>query len=276
MRTPGPHGPGGGDPRLSLRFMATGICALLALGVLLALDPQRLTDPEQTFLPATIALVHVAALGVATSVMIGVLYHFLPAITGSRMRAPAVGRLVWWLYTAATLAFIVSLAAGAMTVVPVAAGVLGTALSLFLAQCADCLLHARRRGPGLAYHAAALVSLAIVAVTGVVLAISLDTGLVRDPLMLLGPKIVLALGGWVGLIVAAVSYRTCPCSTARRRDPGRWARCSRSCSARWSLSRSRSSSACRPPCVRRRWRPTPSPASSSPPTSHGSSCARAR
>ena len=223
MRAPGPHGPGGGDPRLSLRFMATGICALLALGVLLVLAPQRLTDPEQTFLPATIALVHVAALGMATSVMIGVLYHFLPAVTGSPMRAPAIGRVVWWLYTAATLAFIVSLAAGAMTVVPVAAGVLGAALALFLGQCADCLLRARRRGPGLAYHAAALVSLAIVAVTGIVLAVSLDTGLVRDPLTLLGPKIVLALGGWVGLIVTAVSYRIVPVlnrSPARPRTMG--------------------------------------------------------
>jgi hypothetical protein len=69
----------------------------------------------------------------------------------------------------------------------------------------------------------ALGCLDAIAVMGAILAVSLRTGMLEDPLALLAPKILLAVGGWLGLVLVGVSYQLVPrfnVSSVR----ARWAR----------------------------------------------------
>jgi hypothetical protein len=55
------------------------------------------------------------------------------------------------------------------------------------------------------YLVMALGCLDAIAVMGAILAVSLRTGMLEDPLALLAPKILLAVGGWLGCSTATQS-----------------------------------------------------------------------
>ncbi|PZR79812.1 MAG: hypothetical protein DLM65_09790 [Candidatus Aeolococcus gillhamiae] len=204
------------------RFIALGGTALLAGCVLIAVGADRLVAPGGWDTPEALGITHILALGFVTAIMTGVLYQMLPVILGARPVPARASRLTWWCFLVSTAVFTATLISGHDDLAPIG----GIALTLAIAAITAHAVSVMRRATGwnvvAVYIAIAVGCLDAVAVMGAVLAVSLRTGMLADPLSLLAPKILLAVGGWLGLVLVGVSYQVVPLfnvSTVRPRWP---------------------------------------------------------
>ncbi|MEO8899315.1 MAG: hypothetical protein ABI473_11595, partial [Candidatus Dormibacter sp.] len=205
------------------RFIALGGTALLAGCVLIAVCADQLVAPRGWDSPAALGITHLLALGFVTAVMAGVLYQMLPVILGARP-APARGaRLTWWCFLASTAVFAATLISGHDDLAPIGGIALTLAIAAITAHAVSVMRRATRWNVVAVYLAVALGCLDAVAVMGGVLAVSLRTGMLADPFLLLAPKILLAVGGWLGLVLIGVSYQVVPLFNVSRVRP-RWPR----------------------------------------------------
>ena len=184
-----------------LGMFVVGSVLLIAWGGVLG-------DPERYRETSALALTHVFSLGFVTSLIIAVLYQFIPAAFHANVRGVWRTRLVVTGYAASVILFTVSLCTGQLVLAAVAGPLLGCSIGLFLAQMAGVVIRAKRRTLESGFHISAFLSLASVIVLGSLLATSLPSGWMGDPGRLLAMKIVLAVAGWIGLILTGVSYHT--------------------------------------------------------------------
>lgn len=221
MTTGGRRSPSGLRPlRLSLgnappfdvpaRFIALGGTALAAGCVLIAVWADRLVAPGGWATPEALGITHVLALGFVTAVMAGVLYQMLPVILGARPARAWGARLTWWCFVVSTAVFVATLISGHDDLAPIGGIALTVVVIWITVHAGSVMRRATRWSVTAAYLVAALVCLDAVAILGGVLAVSLRSGMVADPLTLLAPKILLAVGGWLGLVLVGVSYQVVP------------------------------------------------------------------
>jgi hypothetical protein len=146
----------------------------------------------------------------------------LPVVLGSRP-APARGaRLVWWCFVVSTAIFTTTLASGRDDLAPIGGIALTAAILGITVHAGWVMRRATRWNIVGLYLVMALGCLDAIAVMGAILAVSLRTGMLEDPLALLAPKILLAVGGWLGLVLVGVSYQLVPrfnVSSVRARWP---------------------------------------------------------
>jgi len=203
--------------------MALGGVSMVAGCVLIVLWAGRLVVPGGWATPRALALTHVLALGFATSVMAGVLYQMLPVILGARPARARGARLVWWCFLASTAIFTGTLASGRDDLAPIGGIALTVAIFGISVHAGSAMRRATRWNVVALYLVVALCCLDAIAVMGAILAVSLRNGMLEDPLALLAPKILLAVGGWLGLVLVGVSYQLVPQFNVSRAR-ARWAR----------------------------------------------------
>jgi hypothetical protein len=204
------------------RFIALGGVSMVAGCVLIAISADQVVAPGGWAAPQALALTHVLALGFVTAVMSGVLYQMLPVVLGAHP-APARGaRLVWWCFLVSIVIFTTTLASGRDDLAPIGGIALTTAILGITVHAGSVMRRSTRWNVVGLYLVMALGCLDAIAVMGAILAVSLRTGMLEDPLALLAPKILLAVGGWLGLVLVGVSYQLVPrfnVSSVRARWP---------------------------------------------------------
>jgi hypothetical protein len=204
-----------GVPRdVPLRYVGTALASLgVAVGMLIAWGPE-LVSPGGFLLPHALGVTHVMALGFATSLAWGVLYIFAPSSFHQDVPMPRLCRGIWWAYTISVVAFVLSFVTDHVEYAAVAGPCLAAAVLGFVGQIAVMAWRGRRRSAVTAMTSMAVAALALTAVLGSVLALNLSTGFLGNSDAILGAKIILAIGGWIALLIMGVSYHVVPMTNA--------------------------------------------------------------
>ncbi len=204
------------------RYIALGGSALITACVLIAVWADQLVAPDGWATPEALGITHLLALGFVTAVMAGVLYQMLPVIFGARPAPPRGARLTWWCFLVSIVGFSITLITGRDDLAPIGGIALAATIVGITGHAGMVMRRATRWNVVAAYVVIALACLDAVAVMGALLAISLRAGMLQDPLALLAPKILLAVGGWLGLVLVGVSYQVVPLFNVSKARP-RWA-----------------------------------------------------
>jgi hypothetical protein len=191
-----------------LRLALFGMTMFAVGTVLLVIWADALSRPDSYGSFHALGLIHIFALGFVTSMVMAVLYQFIPASFHANVRGLRRAQVMSATYAIAVILFTVSLSSGAVVIAAVAGPLLAVAVGLFLSQMADVLIRARRRTPEGGFHITAFLSLTAVIVLGSLLATSLPNAWIGDPRRWLAAKIVLAVAGWLAMILVGVSYHT--------------------------------------------------------------------
>lgn len=191
-------------PSVPFRFFAAGLVFHLAAWLLLALGP----DDPAGFAGgpgSVLAALHLATLGVLLTVAMGASFQLLPMATVRPVRSSGWARACFWL----TVPGVATLAAGLALFRAEAlalGGVLLTAgITVFAALLADNLRSAGEMPVVRECAAAALAALAAMALLGLTLAADLVHGLLDDHAGVAALHMVLAVYGFMGLLVAGFS-----------------------------------------------------------------------
>ncbi len=201
----------GAAPALSipLRFLATGwLSALVGLGLAAANAP-ALAHADFSA-PAVLATVHTFTLGFLTSTVMGMLYQWVPVITGRPLARPgwAHGHFAAWVL--ALPCFVLGLGQAASWLLALGGILLTIAAALFLAGMARTLRGSDRTLLPVLFVKAGLTYFALTVVLGLVLDAHLVHVAAVSPSRLLALHIVVAVAGWLGLTLWGVSYRLFP------------------------------------------------------------------
>lgn len=163
----------------------------------------------------TLALVHLLTLGFLTMTMAGSLLQMLPVVAGLPLRAERLGRCSCPLLAAGTILLALAFATGAASLFAAAAGMLAAAFALLLGCMLASLWPRGSRELAAVAHivrgmrtAAGMLAAAVCA--GLALAAWRAGGPAVPALALTDVHAALGLGGWVTLLVAAVSFQVVP------------------------------------------------------------------
>ncbi|MBW2228905.1 MAG: hypothetical protein JRH17_00860 [Deltaproteobacteria bacterium] len=194
---------------IPLSFFALAPIAIVAAGaVLLVAGSEALTT---RWAPSTLGLTHIATLGLLTSVMLGALYQMIAVVVGSPVPWPRAAHLVLLLFVigAAGLCLGLALASDGIMLVAVASLVLG--LLIFVVPVGLALARSQSWDATVFGISAALASLLGVMVIGAWMAIGLaGAGLPGARGLWSQAHLSIALLGWVGGLIAAVSWQVLP------------------------------------------------------------------
>lgn len=159
----------------------------------------------------TIALAHLGTLGLLGAGMLGALYQMTPVVAGIPVPAVRLARGVHLAFAGGVAALVGGLLTGGARATGIGAVLLATALVAFLVPLGIALLRAPARGETVWGMRLAVASLATVASLGVRMALGhagLGFAAPRD--LWLQVHLVLGLCGWVGGLIAAVSWQVVP------------------------------------------------------------------
>jgi hypothetical protein len=175
---------------------------------------------ETGWAPLTLGATHLGTLGFLTMVMLGALYQMLPVIAGSPVPWPRIAGVVWLLLvlTVAGLAWGMASGQAAPVFVAIATGTFG--FMLFLVPVGIALWRAPARNDTVRGMAIALGCLALAAIAGLWMAHGHSGMRFPGPRALwLQVHLSLALLGWVGGLIAAVSWQVLPMFYLAREVP---------------------------------------------------------
>ncbi len=198
-------------PQLSVPasfFLTMPIGVLVAGCILLATGISSLSSP---WMPQALALAHAGTLGVLVMGMIGALYQMTPVIAGSAVPYTRIAHIVHALLAAGLAGFTWRLLGGPTMAMTVAIQCFTIALLAFLLPLGWALLRTDTRSETVQGMRLAVVSLATITLIGLVMARGY-TGDVFPVNRLLWVQIhlTLALLGWVGGLIMAVSWQVIP------------------------------------------------------------------
>jgi hypothetical protein len=191
-----------------LRLALFGMGMFAAGTMLLLVWAGTLAQPGYYGSSHALGMTHVFALGFVTSIVMAVLYQLIPASFHANVRGLRRAQAMSLTYALAVVLFAISLSTGTFVVAAFAGPLLAVAVGLFLSQMVSVVIRAKRRTAAGGFHITAFLSLTAVIVLGSLLATSLPTDWIGDPGRWLEAKIVLAVAGWLGMIVVGISYHT--------------------------------------------------------------------
>jgi len=199
------------SPPLSvpLPFFLTAPLAIMACGgVLLAYGSGALTN---SYAPVTLALTHIATLGLLTAVMMGALYQMTAVVAGSPMRRVRMAHVVHALLMLGMAALVWALLRFNSTTAVVALASLGGAVFLFAVPALGALLRTGSREVAIVGMAVAIICLLLA------LAVGGSMALAYAGLPYPGPRslwiqvhVGVAILGWVGVLLPSVSWQILP------------------------------------------------------------------
>ena len=192
-----------------LRFFLTAPLFAVLAGLLVAIEGPDIFASRWT--PGALAVTHLITIGFMLQVMLGALIQILPVVAGANLKRPvAVARLVNVGLSVGALL----LAAGFMTGMPnllgSAAIILTLTVLLFLVATGMALIGVPSTSPTIRGIKFALLGLAGVAGLGAVLALALAYGWAVPLMALADLHAGWGLGGWAGVLLAAMAYVVVP------------------------------------------------------------------
>lgn len=192
-----------------IRFFLTAPLFAALAGLLVVFEGADIFASRWT--PGALAATHLITIGFMLQVMLGALIQILPVVAGANLKRPVVmARVVHVGLSGGVL----MLAAGFLTGTPVLLGgaalVLTMTVLLFLVATVAALIGVPSTSPTIRGVKFALFSLAGVVGLGAVLALALAYGWPIPLMALADLHAGWGLGGWAGVLLAAIAYVVVP------------------------------------------------------------------
>jgi hypothetical protein len=198
-------------PQLSIPasfFLTIPIAVLLAGCIMLATGILSLSSP---WMPQALALTHAGTLGVLAMGMIGALYQMTPVIAGSAVPYTRIAHIVHAFLLAGLAGFTWRLLGGPAITMSAAIVCFTIALLAFLLPLGWALLRTDTKSETVTGIRLAVLSLATITLIGLVMAQGYAGGLFPvNRLLWVQVHMTLALLGWVGGLIMAVSWQVIP------------------------------------------------------------------
>lgn len=198
----------GATVRGPVRLIAFGAVMFVCGTILAIIFAGDLARPALYSVMPMVATTHFFALGFVTATIMAVMYQFIPANFHANVRGPRRTDVMSVAYIVAVLIFAIAMLGNALVLAAIAGPLLALSVCIFLSQMLGVLLRAKRRTVAGGFHITGFLCLTAVIILGSLLATSLPTAWIADPMRWLGFKILLAVGGWVGMVIIGVSYHT--------------------------------------------------------------------
>ena len=198
-------------PQLSIPasfFLSIPIGILTAGCIMLATGIASLSSP---WIPQALALTHAGTLGVLAMGMIGALYQMTPVIAGSAVPFTRIAHIVHAMLLAGLAGFIWRFLGGPALAMSVAIGCFTIALLAFLLPLGWALVRTDTKSETVQGMRLAVLSLAVITLIGLLMARGYAGGVFPVNRMLwVQIHMTLALLGWVGGLIMAVSWQVIP------------------------------------------------------------------
>ncbi|MDE2441319.1 MAG: hypothetical protein KGP14_09865 [Betaproteobacteria bacterium] len=192
-----------------LRFFLTAPLFATLAGLLVAWEGPGLFTSR--WMPGALAATHLITVGFMLQVMLGALIQILPVVAGVNLQRPLlVAQIVHAGLTAGALLLAIGFLVGAPWLLSSAALVLGVAVATFLACTARALHGIPSTSPTIRGLKLALVGLTSVVGLGVLMALALARGWALPLAALVDLHAGWGLGGWAGVLLAAMAYVVVP------------------------------------------------------------------
>lgn len=192
-----------------LRFFLTAPLFAVLAGLLIAFEGPDLFASRWT--PGALAATHLLTVGFMLQVMFGALIQILPVVTGANLKRPlAVARIVHVGLSAGALLLAAGFYSGIPGLLSSAALVLALTVLLFLAATVLALSGVPSTSPTIRGLKLALLGLAGVVGLGVLMALALAYGWALPLPALADLHAGWGLGGWAGVLLAAMAYVVVP------------------------------------------------------------------
>ena len=190
-------------------FLSAPLFGLLAALLTLWYGPSLLDSRWQT---SVLALTHLMTLGFLGMAMVGAMMQMLPVVAGSPVAHPVgVARVVHFLLAPGVLSLVAGFLYGDQWLMRLAMLLLGAGFLVFVAAVGRSLLRASATNPTVAGMRVAVAALTVTVTLGLTLASNYgwDWWLIRR-VEFTNLHLTWGLLGWVGLLVAGVSYQVVP------------------------------------------------------------------
>jgi hypothetical protein len=189
-------------------FLTIPVGVLLAGYILITTGTAALISP---WMPQALALTHAGTLGVLAMGMVGALYQMTPVVAGTPVPLTRIAHIVHALLLAGLAGFVWRLLGGPTTAMSVAIVCFSIALLAFLLPLGWALLRSATKNDTVRGMRLAVISLAIITITGILMARGYAGGLFSENRMLwVQFHLTVALLGWVGGLIMAVSWQVIP------------------------------------------------------------------
>jgi len=200
--------------RVPMIFFATAPLFGLAAAALLVFYGGG-TELQSRWSPLAMVLTHLLLPGFVVTVMFGAVQQMLPVVAGATIKHPvAVSHLVhaFWVAGVASLGagFFWSELGGGQLLLRVAAVALACAGAVYLVAAGDALRRANAANETVLGMRLAHICLALVLIFGVTLALGRSGVIPVYRHQLTDTHALFALGGWIVLLIMAVSYQVVP------------------------------------------------------------------
>lgn len=194
---------------LPLRFFSVAPLFLALAALVLAMgDGNPFVNRHS---PALLAATHHVTLGFMAMIMVGAIQQMLPVVIGSPM--PAAQWVAWFTFlplAAGALLLSAGFVLGNPLLLNLSWPLLGFAFLVFIAASLTSLARAKAKNPTKTAILLSVLSLTGAVAIGILLARGYAVGLPIPYAKLATAHISLALGGWVMLLIAGVSYQVVP------------------------------------------------------------------
>ena len=198
-------------PQLSIPasfFLTIPLGVLLAGLILIGTGSAALVSP---WMPHATALTHAGTLGVLAMGMLGALYQMIPVVAGAPVPFTRLAHIVHVLLFAGLLLFIWRLLGGPTMAMKAAIYCFSIAMPLFLLPLGWALLRAPTRDATVQGMRVAVASLLVITLIGLFMATGFAGGVFSENRMIwMQIHLTLALCGWVGGLIVAVSWQVIP------------------------------------------------------------------
>lgn len=192
-----------------LRFFAVAPLFLVLAAVFIAVDHANpFTDPHS---PVMLAATHCITIGFIGMIMLGAIQQILPVVIGSPM--PASNQIAWFTFIpliAGTLSLSFGFVQGTPVLIDLAWMLLASGMLIFIIASLISLYRAQAVNATKTAILLSVLALTGAVALGALLARGYAGGLPLDYPRLAESHISLALGGWVMLLIAGVSYQVVP------------------------------------------------------------------
>lgn len=191
-------------PSLPFRFFAAAVVFQSAAWALLAVDADQV--PAFVGGPGWIlAAVHALTLGVLVMTAIGASFQILPVVTGQSLVALWPCRLTFWTYAPGTALLVAGFVRAEPALLATGGALAVGGLALFAGLMADVLRRTRGMRTLVLHGWAALAALVGLTTLGLLLVFNLGAGFLADPVALTIVHLVVAVYGFMGMLVLGYS-----------------------------------------------------------------------
>jgi len=192
-----------------LRFFLTAPLFAVLAGLLIAFEGPDIFVSR--WMPAALAVTHLLTLGFMLQMMFGALIQILPVVAGANLPRPLlVATIVHAGLSIGALLLVAGFYFGVPILLSGAAGLLALTVIVFLAAVLRALIGVPSTSPTIRGLKLAMFALAVVVSLGVVMAQALAHGWALPLPMLTDLHAGWGLGGWAGVLLAAIAYVVVP------------------------------------------------------------------